>query len=134
MEAFVIETIKKYLIKVNLPSIFCIYKNNKAIYNNGISIDETYIDTLKNINTYKNMLYLNGLRFNDNKFVVVSIDDFNDDIFFVHSKAQEEGVISIIGQDYTLFIYYDNEYLPMLHSLKIDKLKNNMRFINRLLI
>lgn len=135
METFVIDTIKRFLIKVELPSIFCIYKQNENVYNNGIHIENTDISKLQDIenNHSKNLLYLHGLHINDNKFVVVLIEEING-IYYIHSKSNEEGLVVIIGQDYSLFVYYENEFLPMLHSVKLEKLKKNINFIDRLLI
>lgn len=140
METFVIETIRKFLLKTKLASIFCIYKNNKDVYNNGIEINSSDISFLQNLITecesedaIRNALYLNGLKINDNKFVVVLVEKM-DGLYYIHSKAREEGLVTIIGEGYSLFIYYDDEYLPMLHDLKLEKIKKHIGFFHRLLI
>ncbi|AYV76655.1 MAG: hypothetical protein Terrestrivirus10_39 [Terrestrivirus sp.] len=135
MEAFVVDSIKRFLIKVDLPSVFCIYKQNRDVYNNGIDINRSDIDKLQDLNdnNSKNSLYLQGLHINDNKFVVVCIEELNG-IYYVHSKSKEEGLVTIVGDDYSLFIYYGDEILPMLHCIKLDKLKKHINFIDRLLI
>lgn len=135
METFVVESIKKFLIKVNLPSVFCIYKQNRDVYNNGIEINRADIEKLRDLddNNSKTMLYLQGLRINDNKFVVVCIEELNG-VYYVHSKSKEEGLVIIVGEDYSLFIYYGDEILPMLHCIKLDKVKEHINFINRLLV
>jgi len=135
MDTFAIDSIKSFLIKVNLPSVFCIYKQNKDIYNNGIQISKLDIDMLydlKNDNS-KQLLYSQGLHINGSKFVVISIEEING-IHYVHSKSKEEGLVIIVGEDYYLFIYYGDEYLPMLHGVKLDKLKENIKFFHGLLV
>lgn len=135
METFAIDSIKKFLVKVNLPSVICIYKSNRDVYNCGIDIKKADIEYLRYIwdDNNKNKLYANGLHVNDNKYVVVSIEKLNN-ICYVHSKSNEEGMITVIGTDYLLFIYYSDEYLPMLHSMKLDKIKTHINFFDRLLV
>ena len=135
METFAIDSIKKFLIKVNLPSVICIYKSNRDVYNCGIDIKKGDIDYLRYIwdDNNTNKLYTNGLHINNSKYVVVSIEKIND-ICYVHAKSNEEGMITVIGTDYLLFIYYADEYLPMLHSMKLDKIKTHINFFDRLLV
>lgn len=135
MQTFAIDSIKNFLNKVNLPSIICIYKHNRDVYNCGIDIKKTDVEQLQGLfdGNNCNKLYTNGLHVNDSKYVVVSIEKVND-ICYVHAKSHEEGMITVIGVDYLLFIYYGDEYLPMLHSMKLDKIKKHINFFDRLLV
>lgn len=147
IEEYIIDNIRKMILNAKLPSVFCINKNisisvinnlyeYEHIYDNGITLKKSeviYLQKFPKYNELKRDAFLNGIKINGNKFVVIEIIDDISGLIFIHAKSHEEGAISLIGKCYMVTIQYSDEILPMCHSMKIDHLKNQLNTFNNLL-
>jgi hypothetical protein len=135
MEEYIVDNIRRILLSTKLPLVFCINKRSDHIYDNGINLSRSEIASLQTISgdVNKHEAYHNGIKINGTKFVVIEITEETPGLIFVHAKSQEEGAISLVGRCYTVIIQYNNELVPMYHSMKIDFLKNQLNTINKLL-
>ena len=136
MEEYVIDSIRKILININFPSVFSIHNKSEHVYNNGMNINRseiTRLQTLSKDTNQKSEVFQYGIKINGTKYVVIEILEDTLGLVFVHAKSHEESTISLIGRCYTLTIQYDNELVPMYHSVKIEKLKNQFDTFNKLL-
>jgi len=133
MSQYIIDNIKKILIDLHFSPIFNIILNDEQIYNNGIDINKVNLKILQEIPNDKNNILMDGIIVDNERFVVVSMEQMESGILFIHFKSKEDGLLSIFGKKYIMTIKYDNEIVPMFYSVKIDNLKKKIPTINSLL-
>jgi hypothetical protein len=79
----------------------------------------------------RTILYTNGLRINNNKYIVINMEQLNEqhNMIYIHLKSHENGVILFKSEYSLLIIEYCEENNLMQHSIKLDKLKKYIIYL-----
>ena len=110
IEEYIVDNIRKIIINTKLPSVFCINRNinknsinkntdREYVFDNGINLNRSEIVHLQNLPKFseiKDDAFINGIKINGIKFVVIEIIEDISGLIFIHAKSHEEETISLI--------------------------------------
>lgn len=118
-----IELVKKIILKSNLVSNIAIYnKSNEELFNNGIIIHKNELEKIKRAYDIRNKLFLNGIKINKIKYVIINVNKPSHHMYSLHCKKQNDGYICIIINNVILLIGYTDEYIPYQYDTMIQQI------------
>lgn len=116
-----IELIKNIIRNSNILSTLCIYdNNNKELFNDGINITDNELDKIRDAFNKQNNLFLNGIKVNNKKYILLNTSQITDNSYLLHCKKYNEGYICIIVNNIIIMINYIDEYIPYQYDTKIQ--------------
>jgi hypothetical protein len=108
--------------KSNIAQDIALFDNNfNELYNNGLNIS---IKELKKIKKLKKKYSINGLTINNIKYVILNIQQINNN-YFIHCKNNNDGLVIILNNNINIFTYY-NEFIPYQYNKIIQKIINQL--------
>lgn len=118
-----IEMIKNIITSSEISSTMAIYdKGDKELFNNGIIVEQKELDKIRQAYKKRNKLFINGIKINKKKYILLNTSKITYDIYFVHCKKYNEGYIFIVIENIIIIVNYYDEYIPYQHDTKIQQI------------
>lgn len=118
-----IKKIKNIIDNLNISSTVAIYsENNDELFNSGVIIEQKELNKIRLAHKKRNNLFMNGVKINKNKFILLNMLQIAQDIYFIHCKKYDEGYICIVIKNTIIIVNYYDEFIPYQYDTKIQQM------------